>query len=55
MNRLPADVAHEVATHIAQAGVVNPHTETVEYVTKLVRISLLQDSIAWMKFMSEVA
>lgn len=54
MNRLPADVAHVVATVIADANIGIPHNETVEYVTKHVRISLLQDSIAWFKFMSEV-
>lgn len=53
MNRLPADVAHEVAAYIASNDIHNPHPLTVEYAVNIVRMYLLKDTFAWMKFITE--
>lgn len=49
--RLPEDVAQEVAHILVQGRVVNPHKYTLDYVCSIVRIGLLRDSIAWIRFM----
>lgn len=55
MNRLPADVAHEVASIIRNAGVEKPHIETVDYVTKQHYKILQAESIAWKQYIGVAA
>ena len=50
ITRLPEDVAQEIAWLIQRRGVDKPHPHTVDYVHRQVHIALLQDSIAWIRF-----
>lgn len=50
ITRLPEDVAQEIAWLIQSGGVDKPHPHTVDYVHRQVHIALLQDSIAWVRF-----
>lgn len=51
MNRLPEDVALEVGFILKNSGVTAPQPETLNYVLKHVRNSLLADTLSWYKFM----